>query len=281
MEEHNSGTAARRAGRGGGEEPAIEIAGLTKSFGPKEVLRGIDLTVEWGEILGYIGPNGAGKTTTVKILMGMLDGFLGRVRVCGYDVAVQPLEVKARVGYVPEAGALYEALTPMEFLRFVGSLHGLEEGVITARAEAMLGLLGLNAEKDRRISTFSRGMRQKVLITAALIHNPSVVLMDEPLSGLDANTALVVKEILAGLAARGRTVFYSSHVMDVVERICHRIAVIAEGRIVAHGSFEELKAMSKAPSLEQLFTRLTGRQDHADTARRFIDAMEGAEPVHG
>lgn len=256
-----------------GSAPIIDLKGLKKAFGKKTVLDGIDLEVARGQILGYIGPNGAGKTTTVKILIGMLDGFLGSVNVCGFNVTTNPLEVKRRVGYVPETAAMYDALTPMEYLQFVGRLYGLEIDEVEKRAEEMLALFELSREKKKRMSTFSKGMRQKVLIIAGLIHDPELIIMDEPLSGLDANSAVMVKEVLAGLAREGKTIFYCSHVMDVVERICDRIVILAEGRIIADGSFEALQAMSKAPSLESLFTRLTSEGTHRNVATRFIRAF--------
>ncbi|HUU96171.1 MAG TPA: ABC transporter ATP-binding protein [Phycisphaerae bacterium] len=255
-------------------EPIIRISALTKSFGSKEVLRGVDLEIAAGQILGYIGPNGAGKTTTVKILCGMLDGFGGRASVCGFDVAVQPLEVKRRIGYVPESAALYDALTPLEYLRFIGSLYGLAKAEVERRAAEMLELFELGDELDQRMSTFSKGMRQKVLITAGLIHNPDVIFMDEPLAGLDANSVVIVKEIITRLAGQGKTIFYCSHIMDVVERVCHRIAIIDEGKIIADGTFEELQAKSTAASLEKIFTQLTSAGGHAAVADRFIAALK-------
>lgn len=262
-------------------DPIIRIERLSNAFGKKKVLRGIDLEVAPGQILGYIGPNGAGKTTTVKILIGMLSSFAGKVTVCGYNVALHPLKVKQRIGYVPETAALYDTLSAMEFLLFVGSLHGLDEALTESRAREMLGLLDLDGEMDKRLASFSKGMRQKVLITASLIHNPDLIIMDEPLSGLDANTAVVVKEILAGLARQGKTVFYCSHVMDVVERICDRIVILSGGRIIADGSFEELQEMSKASSLERLFTQLTSEGIHESTAARFIRTFNGGKTAHG
>ena len=252
-------------------QPTITIRDLTKRFGDKEVLRGLDLDVSAGQILGYIGPNGAGKTTTVRILTGMLDEFQGHVSVCGHNVSAAPLEVKRRIGYVPESAALYDSLTPLEFLRFIGRLHAIDTPEIERRAREMLALLGLGDELDRRVSTFSKGMRQKVLIVAAFIHNPEVIVLDEPLTGLDANSAVAVKEIISQSAAAGRTVFYCSHVMDVVERICHRIVIINEGRFVADGTFEQLQSMSKAASLERIFTQLTGEGGHELLAKRFIN----------
>lgn len=253
--------------------PLITLRGLAKRYGAQEVLRGIDLDVAPGQVLGYIGPNGAGKTTTVKILTGMLDEFDGQATVCGFDVRKDAIAIKRRSGYVPESAALYEALTPREYLRFIGQLYELSLPEIDRRCETLLGLLGLGNELDNRINTFSKGMRQKVLIVAGLIHNPDVIFMDEPLSGLDANAVVTVKEIIAGLAREGKTIFYCSHVMDVVERLCDRIIILAGGRIVADGTFEQLQQRSTEASLERIFTQLTSTGGHAQTAAQFIDTL--------
>lgn len=254
--------------------PIIQLRGLTKHFGDKVVLNGIDLDVPAGQVLGYLGPNGAGKSTTVKIMIGMIAEFGGQANVCGFDVRKEPLGVKRHIGYVPEAGALYEALTPMEFLTFVGRLYGLPEGDVRRRAQDMLALMGLAGELHNRMANFSKGMRQKVLIAAGMIHNPDVLFLDEPLSGLDANAVVTVKEIIAQLAQRGKTIFYCSHVMDVVERVCDRIVIISGGHIIADGSFEELQAGSKEASLERIFTQLTGQGGQDVVAGKFIKAID-------
>ncbi len=254
--------------------PIITLRNVVMHYGDKPVLRGINLDVEPGHVLGYIGPNGAGKTTTVKILIGMLTGFSGEVTVCGHNVAIDPLEVKRRIGYVPESAALYDALTPTEYLRFVGRLYGLPDAETDHRAGEMLDLFGLTPEADNRMSTFSKGMRQKVLITAGMIHNPDVLFLDEPLSGLDANAVVTVKEIISRLARRGKTIFYCSHVMDVVERVCDRIIIISGGQIIADGSFEQLQASNVDASLESIFTQLTGDGGHQAAADRFINAFD-------
>ncbi len=262
-------------------QPIITMRGLTKSYGDKPVLTGIDLEVAPGRIIGYIGPNGAGKTTTVKILIGMLDEFGGEVRVCGHDVRSEPLAVKKRIGYIPESAALYETLTPMEYLRFIGLLYGLVPSRIEWRAREMLELFELTDEIDQRMSTFSKGMKQKVLIVAGMIHNPDVLFMDEPLSGLDANSAVTVKEIITQLARKGKTIFYCSHVMDVVERVCDRIVIIGAGRIIADGTFEQLQSMSKEASLERIFTELTSEGGHDVLAGKFIDSLEDGDAGGG
>lgn len=254
---------------------AVSIRNLVKSYGDLPVLKGVNLDIKPGEILGYIGPNGAGKTTTVKILIGMLEEFEGEASVAGHDVRSNPLEVKQHIGYVPESAALYEALTPMEFLLFIGRIHGMPDSKIDGRARKLLELFDLGENLDSRMSSFSKGMRQKVLIIAGMIHDPDVLFLDEPLTGLDANTALTVKEIISGLSEAGKTVFYCSHVMDVVERVCHRIVILNKGEIVADGTFEELQEMSRRGSLESIFTQLTSDESQQAVASEFLEVITG------
>jgi ABC-2 type transport system ATP-binding protein len=256
------------------DHPIITIKNLKKSYdGKNYVLRDIDLDIYPGQIIGYIGPNGAGKTTTVKILIGMLPDFEGEVTVFGLNVAQNPLEVKQRIGYVPETAALYDTLTPMEYLRFIGQIYGISQKETEARSLKMLELFGLESEANVRMNAFSKGMKQKTLIIAGMIHDPDVLFLDEPLAGLDANTAIVIKEILAQLAAEGKTIFYCSHVMDVVERICNRIIIIDKGMVIANGTFDELQAMNKGKSLERIFSQLTGSSGHTERAQEIISAF--------
>ncbi len=205
----------------------------------------------------------------------MLPDFEGEVTVFGVNVAENPLEVKQRIGYVPETAALYDTLTPMEYLRFIGLIYGISQKEIEARSLKMLELFGLKSEANVRMNAFSKGMKQKTLIIAGMIHDPDILFLDEPLAGLDANTAIVIKEILAQLAAEGKTIFYCSHVMDVVERICNRIIIIDDGAIIANGTFDELQAMNKGKSLERIFSRLTGSSGHAEKAQDIISALHG------
>jgi ABC-2 type transport system ATP-binding protein len=254
-------------------EPAVDLRGLGKRFGGHVVLDGIDLAVARGTILGYIGPNGAGKSTTVKILCGLTPDFEGEARVLGLDPRADPLAVKRRIGYVPENAVLYELLTVAEFLRLVGRLHGLDDALVRRRAETFLEVFELGERLGARIQTLSKGMRQKVLLTSALLHDPELVFLDEPLSGLDVNATILVKELIRALAAAGKTVFYCSHVMDVVERVCDRIAILDGGKLVAQGSFEELQAARGGGSLEQIFARLTSAGGQEDAARRLVAAL--------
>jgi ABC-2 type transport system ATP-binding protein len=243
------------------QQTSITIKGLRKSFGKgsasKEVLKGIDLTIERGQVIGYIGPNGAGKSTTVKILCGILTSFEGDVEVMGLSLRNNPVEVKRKIGYVPENGAIYEALTPVEYLHLVGTLFDMPPALIEERTISLLKYFEMDGHANERIDTFSKGMKQKILITAGLINNPDILFLDEPLSGLDANSVILVKDMLTRLAAQGKTIFYSSHLMDVVEKISDRIILIDNGRVIADGTFEELQQDSKA-SLEQVFAKLTG-----------------------
>ena len=257
------------------KESIITLRDLKKSYdGTSYVLKGINLDIVPGQVIGYIGPNGAGKTTTVKIMIGMLSQYEGEVKVFGLNISENAQDVKKRIGYVPETAALYDTLTPNEYLRFLGQIHEIPGQELQKRAGDMLHLFGLKDYADARMTSFSKGMKQKVLIIASLIHDPDILFLDEPLSGLDANMMLVVKEILARLAAKGKTIFYCSHVMDVVERVCHRIVIIDKGIIIADGTFDELQAMNKGESLEKIFTQLTGSSGLERVAQEFISAFE-------
>ena len=255
-------------------QPIIEIRNLQKIYDKKLVLKGIDLNITSGQIIGYIGPNGAGKSTTVKILCGLISDFLGEVTIFGKDLRKQTLEIKKQVGYIPENAALYESLTPMEFMEFVGEMRGLGLEQTRVKADALMSLFEMKPHLNQRIATFSKGMRQKVLICSALLHNPDLIFMDEPLSGLDANSVIMVKEMLIHLAHEGKTIFYSSHLMDVVEKISDRIILIDQGKVIADGSFDELNKLSHDENLEKMFTRLTGNTDHSEKAEAFINAFE-------
>ncbi len=214
---------------------AIVLEGLGRSFGNKRVLQGIDLRVPQGQVFGYLGPNGAGKSTTVRILVGMLGGFEGRAVVAGHDVAREPKRVKQRIGYVPENATLYESLTVFEHLLLVGRLFGLDDDLITARGGAFLDAFDLTARLHSRIGSLSKGMRQKVVISSAMLHDPEILFLDEPLSGLDVHSTVLIKTLIRSLADTGRTIFYCSHMMDVVERVCDRIVILHGGAIAADG----------------------------------------------
>lgn len=253
--------------------PVITTQNLSKTFTAK-VLNNINLSINAGEIIGYIGPNGAGKSTTIKILCGIIHDFEGEASVLGLDVRKDILEIKRQIGYIPENAALYDTLTPLEYLHFIGQLYKLDRTQVDKKAKELLDLFDLGNYSDSRMTTFSKGMRQKVLLIAGMIHNPSLLFLDEPLSGLDANAVILVKEILAQLRKSGKTIFYSSHIMDVVEKISDRIIIINKGEVIANGTFNELNAQAQG-SLEQIFTELTGNREHESAAGQFINILEG------
>jgi len=247
---------------------------LSRNYGDKRALIDLDLRVELGEILGSLGPNGAGKSTTVKILTGLIRPSSGRALVAGYDVVEQPLEVKRRIGYVPETPALYDALTAAEYLELIACLHHLDARTAAARRDELLELFGLGAVQHQRMSEYSKGMRQKVVFAAALLHRPEVLFLDEPFDGLDANTAAVAKELLRRLADQGRTILFCSHILEVVERVCSRIVIINEGRKIAEGTAAEICAAAGVGTLEEAFSRLTGVRDVGLVAADLLSALE-------
>lgn len=251
----------------------IQIKNLRKSYGSKEVLKGLNLDILPGQVIGYIGPNGAGKSTTVKILTGLIPDFTGEVIVDGYNMNDNPLEIKGLMGYVPENAEIYEVLTPMEYLDFIGKLYELEEDVLTERAQKLLTAFGLGANLNDRMDTFSKGMKQKVLLISGIIHNPRIIILDEPLSGLDANAVIMVKELITRLSAEGKTIFYCSHMMDVVEKVSDRILLINKGEIVADGTFESLK-QNHSDTLEQIFAKLTGRDESSHETDAIMNAFD-------
>lgn len=257
----------------------IELQGLTKTFDDMTAVDRVTLTIPAGQICGYLGPNGAGKTTTVKMLTGMLTPTEGSASVAGFDVQADELEVKKRIGYVPESGALYESLTPFEYLQFVGRLYDMRDDIISERIDEFCSFFGIKESIDKRMSEFSKGMKQKVVISAALLHNPDIIFMDEPLNGLDANSALVIKKLIQNLAAEGKTVFYCSHILDVVENLCERVVIINEGKIAADGSVDELKNLTEQSSLEAVFSRLTHAEDAGELAAAFSKTITGSKGV--
>ncbi len=256
------------------QEPILSIKDLKKEFGAKEVLKGVQLDVYKGQIIGYIGPNGAGKSTTVKIILGLEEEYSGQVTLFGEDISTGSVEYKKRIGYVPEMADLYDNLTAEEYLTFMGELYGLEQERAQKKAEKLMSLFGLSEVYESRIASFSKGMKQKVLIISSLLHNPDVLFLDEPINGLDANSVMIFKELLAQLAEQGKTIFYSSHIMDVVEKISNRIILLHNGQIVADGSFEELKNQNMEGSLEEIFNQLTGFNEHKETATEIVSVVQ-------
>jgi ABC-2 type transport system ATP-binding protein len=252
----------------------IETTRLSRAYDGNWAVCDLDLRVAPGEVLGFLGPNGAGKSTTVKILTGIIRPTAGRATIAGYDIVEQPLEAKKRLGYVPEQPVLYEALTAAEFLEMVSCLHHLEPAATETRRNELLELLGLGEARHQRLSAFSKGMKQKVVIAAALLHRPQVLVLDEPLDGLDANTARIVKELLRTLAAQGCAVLFCSHILEVVERVCTRIVVIDKGRQIAEGSPAHIAAETGTSSLDDAFAKLTGVRDAGQVSGDIIRALD-------
>ena len=254
----------------------ILAKGLTRTFGDKIALSDLNLRVEPGEILGFLGPNGAGKSTTVKILTGMIRPTGGRAQVAGFDVTDQPLEVKRRIGYVPESGAMYDNLSAAEYLELVACLHHIAPAAAASRIDELLDLFDLSDVRNQRVTEYSKGMKQKVVLAAALIHRPEVLFLDEPLSGLDANAALIVKELLRRLAAQGKTILFCSHILEVVERVCTRIVIINGGCKIIEGTAEEISQTTGTQTLEAAFSTLTGVRDATGVTAEFLAALERA-----
>lgn len=255
-------------------KPIIQIQNLVKHYPGKQVLKGIDLDVYPGQVIGYIGPNGAGKSTTVKILCGLINNFEGQVSIMDMDVKENSQAIKQHIGYIPELAELYDVLTPREFLTFMGALYNMEDDLVQHRLEALLEAFGLLENIDNRMDTFSKGMKQKVLLSSGILHNPSIIILDEPLSGLDANSVIIVKELISKLAKEGKTIFYCSHMMDVVEKISDRIVLIDQGTIIANGTFEELKQTQGNTSLEKMFANLTSANHLESTADNLLNALK-------
>jgi ABC-2 type transport system ATP-binding protein len=259
------------------KEAIITIRNLEMNFGEKQVLKGINLDVYRGQIIGYIGPNGAGKSTTIKIMLGLVEGYTGEVRILGQDISYGNIEYKKKIGYVPETAEIYDSLTAREYLTFIGELYGLDYESVDKKAQKLMKILGIEEVYDSRMTSYSKGMKQRVLIISSLLHNPDILFWDEPLSGLDANSVMIVKEILSELVAQGKTIFYSSHIMEVVEKVSNRIILINNGQVAADGSFDELKHKSKEGSLEDIFNDLTGFKEYKSIAEDFVSIVQEVE----
>ena len=244
---------------------------LTKRFGAQTAVDAISFEIPAGQIVGLLGPNGAGKSTTLKMLTGMIEPSSGKASVCGYDLRSQPFELKRHVGFVPESGAVFESLTGLEYLEMVAALYGIPPDAARARIRQFISFfdLSFNTLTDKLLGAYSKGMRRKVVITSALLHNPEVVFFDEPLDGLDANAAVGFKTLIQTLAREGKTIVYSSHILDVVERVCNRVIIIDKGKLLLDGKPDELVASHDSGTLEKLFTQLTGGSELERRAEEF------------
>jgi ABC-2 type transport system ATP-binding protein len=241
------------------------LTGVSKSFGALKAVNELNLVVEPGEIRGLLGPNGSGKSTTMKILLGVLRPDSGTVNVCGVDVRSQPVEARRHIGYVPETPFLYEYLSAAEYLDLVGVAYGLDRNERKKRAGELLQALQMDSHVNEIMSGFSQGMRQKIAIISALMHKPNVLILDEPLNGLDPRSARIVKEILNRLADERVSILFSTHVLEIADAICSKITIIGNGSTIAEGTPQEIKTMGglKDSSLEDVFLKLTGSEDTA------------------
>jgi ABC-2 type transport system ATP-binding protein len=242
---------------GSAPAPAILVSGLRKYYGNTPAVDGVDLEVPRGSFFGFLGPNGAGKSTAIRILTGLIPYDHGSVEILGYRLPEQGLEIKQRIGLVPDESLLFDRLTGVEFLEFVGRMYGLARPVAMDRARGLMDLFQLHADR-KIIAEYSKGMRKRVAMAASLIHHPELFLMDEPFEGVDAVGARLMKDILSDQVARGATIFLTSHVLEVVERLCDRVAIINGGKIAVCGTLAELRA--GAESLEDAFVRIVGAE---------------------
>ena len=243
--------------------PAIEVESLRKVYGGKAAVDGLTLTVPRGCFFGFLGPNGAGKTTTIKMLMGLAPPTGGSIRLLGLPVPDESLEIKRRIGLVPDESLLFDHLTGADFVEFVGRIYSLDRAVARERTRELMALFELDAAPRKLIAEYSKGMRKRVAMAAALIHRPELFLMDEPFEGVDAVGARLMKDILLEQVRNGATIFLTSHVLEVVERLCDRVAIIHEGRLVREGSMEELRGSSE--TLEDAFVRAVGVERTRET----------------
>jgi ABC-2 type transport system ATP-binding protein len=252
----------------------LELRHVTKRYSGIAAVRDVSFTARAGEVTGYLGPNGSGKSTTLKMITGLIDATEGEILFHGQPIGRDRIAYRQRLGYVPEEPHLYPHLTGAEYLEMVGQLRGLAEELLTQKIDGFLRLLSLYEDRYVPISSYSKGMRQKVLLAAALLHNPDLVLLDEPFSGLDVNSALVLRSVIRELAARGKVVLFSSHELETVERVCSRVVILHKGRVVANDSIEQLRALMSLPTLEEIFSQLAVEQDTDGISQQFMQLME-------
>ncbi len=253
----------------------LEVRELTKFYGKTPAVLNVSFTLKEGEIVGYFGPNGAGKTTTIKMLTGLLEPTSGEILYNGENIEKDIISYKEKIGYVPEESEIYPHLSGYEYLKLVGRLRGMNDKVLDEKIENLMALFNPYDSMHFYISSYSKGMRQKVLIISAIIHNPEIIFLDEPLSGLDVTSVLIMKELLKKFSFDGKIILYNSHVLDVVEKICKRVILIHRGKILADDSVENLRNLSKSPSLEEVFKNLVVKSDPLKVAEEIYDTVTG------
>jgi ABC-2 type transport system ATP-binding protein len=252
----------------------LEVVRLTRTYHQRAAVEDVSFTVQPGEVLGYLGPNGSGKSTTVKMLTGMIEPTSGQAFYRGKNIREDLVAYQRVLGYVPEEPHVYPYLTGREYLQLAGRLRDLPEKHLDEKIDALLNLFSLFDHRYSPISSYSKGMRQKILITAALLHNPEVLIFDEPLSGLDVTSALVFRNLVRSLSREGKVILYSSHVLEVVEKVCTRVIILRKGKIVAHDSVARLRALLESPSLEDVFSQLVVQEDTEKLAEEMVAVMK-------
>ncbi len=252
----------------------LELRHVTKLFSGFRAVQDVSFVARAGEVTGYLGPNGSGKSTTLKMIAGLLDPSSGAILYHGSPIHDDLIGHKMRLGYVPEEPHLYPHLTGAEFLEMTGQLRALPEKALAEKIDGLLHLLALYEDRFTTLSSYSKGMRQKVLLAAALLHNPEILLLDEPFTGLDVTSALVLRNLIQELARRGKVVLFSSHELDVVERICSRVVILHKGRVAAEDSIQQLRALMAVPTLEEIFSQVAVEQDSAAVTRDIVALIE-------
>ncbi|UCF37677.1 MAG: ABC transporter ATP-binding protein [Acidobacteriota bacterium] len=252
----------------------LEVSGLSKNFGSKVAVADLSFSIEPGTVTGLLGPNGSGKSTTIKMISGLIEPTRGSIFWNGLPIGSDKLRFKGRLGYVPEEPHLYSYLSGMEYLQLVGYLRGIHEQVLHTRIERLLRLFSLFPMRFRRIGSYSKGMKQKVLLCAALIHNPDLLVLDEPLSGLDVNSVLVLENLLPKLALSGKTVLYSSHILGTVEKLCTKVVIIQKGKLIADTQVEAIRRLKGDSTFEKVFSDLALEEDPCDVADQIVQLVE-------
>jgi ABC-2 type transport system ATP-binding protein len=252
----------------------LEARSLTKYYGPLPALRDVSFLARPGQILGYLGPNGSGKSTTVRMLVGLMEPSNGDVLWKGRSIFEDLPAYRKQLGYVPEEPFLYTHLTAPEYLRLVGGLRGVADAILETKIERFLELFGLEDDRYSTLSAFSKGMRQKVLLASALLHNPELIVLDEPFSGLDVSAALMLRSVIRSLADEGRTILMSSHVIEVVEQMCTDVVILSDGHVVAHDRVDRLRGLQQDQSLEHVFVKLAVREDTEVTAKAILETVK-------
>jgi ABC-2 type transport system ATP-binding protein len=252
----------------------LKVAGLTKFYSGIPAVQDVSFEITRGEILGYLGPNGSGKSTTVKILTGLIEPTRGHVYLDGNDIRQDLIAYKQRLGYVPEEPHLYTYLSGREYLQLIGRLRRLPQPALDRKIDDLLELFDLTPARHMGLASYSKGMRQKILLTAALLHNPDILILDEPFSGLDVTAASILKGLLKTLASEGKILFYSSHVLEVVERVCDRVIILQRSRVVAYDSVKRLRELMTLPDLEQIFAQLVRQEDTTERVRNILQVVK-------